>query len=327
MSPTPAPPPLPITPVAVAVIERPDGACLLARRPPGKPYAGYWEFPGGKVEPGESVAAALARELHEELGIAVTRADPWLVQTFAYPHATVALHFFRVRAWRGEPHGREAQEITWQRPEAVGVAPLLPANGPIFRALNLPPVMAISQAEALGPGEFLRRLEARLGGGLRLLQLREKTMRGDALAGLARRAVELAHAHGARVVINGEPELAGGVGADGVHLSAARLAARSERPGVVLCGASCHSRAELERAATLGLDYALLSPVKATLTHPETGPGGGVAPLGWEGFAALAHGLPLPVYALGGLTAGDLDAAQRHGAHGVVLLRAAWAEV
>src|SRR5206468_2527422 len=83
--------------VAAAVIMRHDGCVLLAQRPAGKPYAGYWEFPGGKLEIGESALAALERELHEELGITVTRAVPWMTQEFVYPHAHVELDFFRVR--------------------------------------------------------------------------------------------------------------------------------------------------------------------------------------------------------------------------------------
>ena len=88
--------------VVAAVIERPDGAFLLAQRPPGKVYAGYWEFPGGKVEPGEAAHDALARELHEELGIEVEQAYPWITREYVYPHGHVRLNFFRVRAWRGE---------------------------------------------------------------------------------------------------------------------------------------------------------------------------------------------------------------------------------
>ena len=136
--------------VAVAVILRRDGAVLLAQRLAGTPYAGYWEFPGGKLEPGETAAQALARELHEELGIEVTRATPWLTQRYEYPHAHVELEFFRVYAWQGEPYGRDGQSIAWQSPGAFDVAPLLPANSIVLRALMLPPVYAISMAEELG---------------------------------------------------------------------------------------------------------------------------------------------------------------------------------
>jgi len=122
--------------VAAAVILRDDGRFLLGQRPAGKVYAGYWEFPGGKIEPGESPRAALKRELHEELGMDVERAYPWLTRDYDYAHAAVRLRFFRVVRWSGTPHGRENQQFEWQRPGAVAVAPVLPANGPILRALH-----------------------------------------------------------------------------------------------------------------------------------------------------------------------------------------------
>ena len=101
----------PVVDVAVGVLIRPDGRFLLASRPEGKPYAHYWEFPGGKLEPGETVAAALARELHEELGVDIAAANPWVVREFEYPHAHVRLHFCRVTNWRGEPHAREGAGV------------------------------------------------------------------------------------------------------------------------------------------------------------------------------------------------------------------------
>src|SRR5262249_19327974 len=115
----------PVVSVAAAVLTRGDGKVLLAQRLQGTPYPGYWEFPGGKLEPGESAASALKRELQEELGISVSRASPWLTQRYEYPHAHVELNFFRVFAWKGEPHGRDGQAIAWQTPGAFDVAPLL----------------------------------------------------------------------------------------------------------------------------------------------------------------------------------------------------------
>jgi len=109
--------------VAAAVMQRPDGAFLLAQRPAGKVYEGYWEFPGGKVEAGEQPSAALARELREELGVDVETAYPWITRVYTYPHATVRLNFFRVTRWRGEPHPREEQAIAWQGAGARLAAP------------------------------------------------------------------------------------------------------------------------------------------------------------------------------------------------------------
>ena len=117
----------PLTLVAVGILQRPDGQVLFAQRPPGKAYAGYWEFPGGKIEPGESDYAALVRELREELGVEVTGATAWLLQRHVYPHAFVELRFFRVTAWRSDVHPQEGQEVAWQKPGAYTVGPMLPA--------------------------------------------------------------------------------------------------------------------------------------------------------------------------------------------------------
>lgn len=307
-----------ITDVAVAVLTQPDDRVLLAQRPAGKPYAGYWEFPGGKVESGESLDGALARELHEELGIVVSRTCRWITRLFDYPHATVRLNFFRVYEWQGTPHPHEAQVFSWQRPDAVEVKPLLPANFPVLKALTLPPVLGISHAETLGVDSFLARLDVALANGLQLVQVRDKTLPDDARLHLARETVRRAHLHGARVLINGPLELARAAGADGVHLDSSVAASLDMRPDCEWVGVSCHDGAELAHAVALGADFALLSPVLPTLTHP------GAATLGWPVFASLAAASPIPVYGLGGLARDDVALARSHGAHGVALLRGAW---
>lgn len=120
--------------VAVGVILQPDGRFLMATRPQGKAYAGYWEFPGGKLEPGESVALALARELEEELGLRPTRQIPWHVEVVDYPHALVRLHFVKVTEWSGEPQMRESQEACWQE-LPLTVSPVLPGAVPVLDLL------------------------------------------------------------------------------------------------------------------------------------------------------------------------------------------------
>ena len=304
--------------VVAAVITRPDGTFLLGQRPSGKVYAGYWEFPGGKVEPGETAPAALERELHEELGIVVERAYPWLTRDYDYAHAAVRLRFFRVTDWSGEPHGRENQRFEWQRSGAIVVEPMLPANGPILRALRLPPVYGISNCEEMAEPEFLRRLPRALDAGLALVQVREKHLPSHEQVRLAAAVVAAARPRGARVLLNGAPELARRAGADGVHLTAASLMELDARPDLELVGASCHDARELERAAKLCADFVVLGPVQATPSHP------GAATLGWERFAELIRDYPLPVYALGGLKRGDLETAWAAGAHGISMMRGAW---
>lgn len=133
-----------VTRVAVGVLVRDDGAVLLADRPAGKPYAGYWEFPGGKVEAEESVAVALERELHEELGIDIGASAPWVTIEYDYPHAYVRLYFRRVRRWRGEAHGREGQRFRFAHPAVDLPQPLLPAAVPAMRWLCLPEVVLVA---------------------------------------------------------------------------------------------------------------------------------------------------------------------------------------
>jgi 8-oxo-dGTP diphosphatase len=295
-----------------------DGQVLLAQRPDGKPYAGYWEFPGGKLEAGESPRAALTRALREEPGITLRRASPWLVQEFVYPHAHVELHFFRVFAWDGELHGHDGQAFAWQAPGRYTVAPLLPANTRILAALELPAVYGISCAADSAEDPFLARAELAFAQGLRLMQLRDKEWPLARRLVFARRIVALAHRHGAKVLFNGTADEAGHAGCDGVHWTAATLAQAHSRPDGMLVAASCHTQEELAHAGSLGLDFAVLGPVAATPTHPFA------TPLGWDGFAARTVDVRLPVYALGGLTPDDLPRAIDYGAHGVALRRAAW---
>ena len=306
--------------VVAAVIERADGAFLLASRPAGKVYAGWWEFPGGKVEAGETLQAALRRELHEELGIEVRRAYPWLRRVHAYPHATVGLNFFRVLGWDGEPHSREGQHIRWQRLDEPLAEPMLPANAPVIAALALPHEYAITSAETLGTERMLAAIEGRLRGGLRLLQVRDKNLAPDVRARFARDALALAHRHGAKLLVNGDLALARQIGADGVHYGARELLALRERPAGLMVAASCHDREELDAAMRLELDFAVLGPVKPTASHPDA------APLGWQAFAELARGCTLPLYAIGGARRGDLDAAWASGAHGVAMIRGSWGQ-
>lgn len=307
-----------ITEVSVGVLIRVDGTVLLARRPASKVYAGYWEFPGGKIEPGETPRQALDRELHEELGIRVCDAYPWIVQSFTYPHASVKLNFFRVRRWEGEIKQVEHEAIAWQRPEAVDVTPVLPANGPVFRGLALPDVYALTQCGEVGVTAQLEALERGLRGGLRLIQVREPRMDPDALRKFLIEVLARSRSFGARVLVNGNERLAAELGADGVHLSARSLAACQSRPDFPLVAASCHDELELGRAQSMGVDFAVLGSVLPTLSHP------GIAPMGWDNFARIVNDTTVPVFALGGIELRDQVRAWNAGAHGIAMQRGAW---
>lgn len=306
--------------VAAAVIVGPDGRILISRRPDHVHQGGLWEFPGGKVEPGEGIEAALGRELHEELGIEVRHARPLIRVHHDYGDRAVLLDVWRVEAFSGEPHGREGQPVTWVAPELLSDYAFPAANTPILRAASLPDRYLITPEPDADEGIFLARLEAALARGVTLVQFRCRRRTGAAWRDLAARTIELTHRHRARVLLNGEPALAAELGADGAHLTARRLMACRERPlaGGYWLGASCHNTGELAQAQAIGADFAVLSPVLPTPSHPDA------VPLGWEEFHRLTDPCAIPVYALGGMTSADLDTAWRHGAQGIAAIRTLW---
>ena len=303
---------------AVALIDV-DGRVLLAQRPEGKSLAGLWEFPGGKVEPGESPRAALIRELEEELGITADTCWPWLMREHDYEHANVRLHFFEVPEWTGDINDHVHAALAWDHPERFSVAPMLPANGPILKALRLPREMGITDAAHMGADAQLQALDRALARGLKLVQIRDTSLDTGPRERLAHSIVQRCHAAGALALVNGDADLARRTDAHGLHLPARQLMACGTRPDFEWVGASCHTRAELEHCAKLGLDYAVLGHVNATPSHPNS------PSLGWAGFSALTRLLPMPVFAIGGVSLEHMGAARAAGAHGVAGIRGSWA--
>lgn len=306
---------IPVIEVVVAVIIKSDRSFLLARRPESKPCGGYWEFPGGKIEPGESRPHALNRELMEELGIQIELSYPWITLVYTYPHATVRLFFYRIEKWYGEPYAKENQELSWQFADDIKVSPMLPTNVPVLRALSLPLVYQITNAADLGVEDTLIKLENSFQQGTKLVQIREPTMIKNDLRLFAHKVVELAHYYDVKVLMNGDTELSREIGVDGVHFSSSQLMAATSRPEANLCGASCHNVEELFQAERLDMDFVVLGPVLATLSHP------GATPIGWRKFAEIIRDFPLPVYALGGMKLEDLTTSWEHGAHGIAMIR------
>jgi 8-oxo-dGTP diphosphatase len=306
--------------VAAGAIEDARGRVLVTKRPDHVHQGGLWEFPGGKLEPGETAVEGLGRELHEELGIRVLASRPLIRVHHDYGDRHVLLDVHRVSAFAGEPHGREGQPLAWVHPRDMDADDFPAADRPIIAALRLPELYLITGEDPRDAGAFLERLARALDAGIRLVQLRAHTLDDAAYARLAGAAYALCEGRGARLLLNRDPKLAADLPAHGLHLTSAGLASLSERPldAAPLVGASCHGAADLARAADLGLDYALFSPVLATATHPEA------EPLGWSRFAGLAERAPLPVYALGGLTPADLDTAVAHGAQGIAAIRGLW---
>lgn len=299
-----------VTHAAVAVLVRADGQVLMGQRPEGKAWAGWWEFPGGKVEEGELPGEALVRELQEELGITVAHAYPWLTRQFDYPEKTVKLHFYMVRAWHGEPYGKEGQLLLWQHPRAVTVSPVLPANAPILKALQLPLVYANTDMLSVGETIFFERFNLALNNGLRLIQVHEPALAKSALIAFAERVVQCATPYAAIVLLRGDIELAQTIGADGVHLEAEQMMSLTTRPEVPWCIATCHHAEHMAYATMLGLDGVVFATAKQAV--PD-----------WANFSSMIIGNTMPVYADVGIDANSLDAAWQSGAHGVATTIAA----
>lgn len=299
------------------------GRILIAKRPDRAHQGGLWEFPGGKVEPGESPAEGLARELSEELGIQLRAWRRLIRIRHDYGDRRVLLDAYRIDDYDGIPRGREAQPLAWVEPEVMDPARFPAADRAIIYALRLPTLYLITGDDPGCMETFLARLRRALVDGARLIQLRAHALTDSEYADLARKAYPLCRAAGARLVLNRDPELVEHLPCDGVHLTSARLRRLRERPCTCerLAGASCHGAEDLRTASRLQLDYALLSPVEPTPSHPD------VAALGWERFAELVDDAQLPVYALGGMTPVHRDRSIELGGQGVAAIRGLWPAV
>lgn len=288
--------------VAVGVVLQPDGRFLLNSRPEGKPYAGYWEFPGGKLEAYETVEQALIRELREELALEVETASPWVTIEHVYPHAHVRLHFMRVTQWRGEPQACEGQQFAWfdvhdQRPE-----PLLPAAYPCLAWLALPAVILQSQLHHQGLDAWLVRLEIDLARyNAKALAFIEPAFDTPTFVQVFERVRARCASKGVAVIVDSTMNAAIRTQADGLWVSRKTLQHLTQRPTHAQVGACVATRAELERAAQLGMDYAVM---EVDCAHPHM-------------FAELAASTPLPLYACANTC--NVEAAMQAGAHGLVL--------
>jgi 8-oxo-dGTP diphosphatase len=306
--------------VAAAAVFDDRQRVLICRRPPHTHQGGLWEFPGGKLEPGETIESALRRELMEETGINVTSARPLIRVHHDYPDRKVLLDVWRVERFTGTAAGHEGQPIRWVLPGELKRYRFPAANLPIIKAVSLPERYLITPEPGADVENFLVHLDVAIRSNVMLIQLRVKQSLQADYRVLVQQALGVCHARNARLLLNAEPSLALELGADGVHLTSARLLALRERPldSGYLVGASCHDRRELEHASAMNLDFAVVSPVRETASHP------GMKALGFTGLRELTEQTDLPVYALGGMTETDLVRSIYHGAQGIAAIRGLW---
>lgn len=310
--------------VAVAVVEKNTGEnmlgeILIAKRPDHLHMGGFWEFPGGKVEPGETVLQALQREIREEVSLDIYGAQPLLQIPFQYPDKKVLLDVWRVTDFSGAAQGCEGQKVLWVPQQQLNNYQFPPANRAILTALQLPERLLVTGKFSDTEECVQRTVNAVQQHGIRAVLLRAHQLAPVEYMQLAGELVQVCQLLKVQLLLN-----TGVTGfieqADGLHLTSQRLMACAERPvgEHKLFGASCHNEAEVRHAVRIGVDYLTLSPVLPTPSHP------GAPSLGWEGLQALLQYSPVPVYALGGLEDGHLSQAKALGMLGIAGISAWW---
>lgn len=311
--------------VAVGVIVNSDGKILIAKRPLSAHQGGLWEFPGGKVDAGETIQQALVRELREELAIDVLASEPLIQIRHHYPDKSVLLDVYKVIRFTGEPRGNEGQPVQWVDAQALKKFEFPAANRPIISAINLAPAYLIT-GNFFDQVDFNARLHRALMKGVHLVQLRVADFNIDLHKSLLETAAAAINKVNAQLIINCSPaEFNRAVQVYpviklGLHLNRHHAAQLTARPveSDVLFGISCHNADEIVHAQTIGADYLLLSPLLTTASHPSA------TPLGWEQFSALVELANVPVYALGGVSESHIPLAQACGAQGVAGIGAWW---
>lgn len=305
-----------LTHVAVGVVHNAHGQVLFAQRPAGKPYAGWWEFPGGKIESGETVAQALARELREELGIQILDCHVWLTQRYVYPHASVLLHFCHVHQFKGNPQSLEGQAFAWGTP-SLPPLPFLPAALSVLKAMQLPPILRLTAATELGFDVWRTSLNQLATG---VVILHEPDAAEEVLQHVwaACQAWKAAAPEQRTLLVSSRHAKAWWGLADGVHLTQRDMLQMASRPSLPWVGASVHDAASLRTAAALGCNYVSVGTVLPTASHPQE------TSLGWGALGEMLADCEMASYALGGMHEIHLPLAQAAGAAGIACKRAAW---
>ncbi len=305
--------------IAIGVLRRKGRVCLALRQA-HQSFSNYWEFPGGKIEKGETPTEALTREVQEELGVVVAQWQPLIVIPWQYEGFAVRLHVFESEHFQGEPQGCEGQTVRWVAVDELDQMNSPKANQGIVTALQLANQYMITGSFS-NEQDALRRLECAFKQGISLCQLRAKSLDESAFMPLANKALSLAEQYGAKVLLNGSPSLLEVFpNAAGIQLASHAMFQYDSRPipSNKLLGVSTHNPAEIAQALKIGADFILLSPVNRTASHPD------MEGMGWSQFAEWVAGVPIPVFALGGMQARDVEQAKQLGAQGVAAISGFW---
>ncbi len=304
--------------VVAGVLRDAQGNILLAQRPVDKHLGGLWEFPGGKCEANESAIDALARELHEEIGLAKVVSRPLIQVRHDYGDKKIFLDVYLVMDWQGEPVGKEGQPLAWVSLNEMEQYDMPAADEPIIKALKLPTRYLITPPD-LSAAKVLDQLKVNLEKGERLFQWRLFGLSGEDWSKALLQANTLAANYDASIMVNASVDDHKKYALTSWHLNSRQLHELSERPkDAVKLSASCHNEKDLQQAAKLGVDFCVLSPVLPTRSHPDA------TPLGWAVFKDLVEKINVPVYALGGMSSEQEAKALESGAQGVAGIRGLW---
>lgn len=306
--------------VAVAVIRNENGQVFVTQRPDHVHQGGLWEFPGGKVESGETVLEALEREIKEEIGISIQDAQPLITIPYQYPDKHVLLDVWEVTRYSGDPHGKEGQPCNWVESNDLGQLSFPAANHPIISAVQLPVAFLVTPEPGADRDLFLDNLERSVSSGIRWLLFRARTLPSKDYKTLAQKVCQICEVNAVSVMLTTDPETVKDLGAQGLHLAAKQLMEITERPvgEDFWLSASCHNAEEIKHANIIGVDFIFAGSVKQTASHVN------IKPIGWEGFARLTEIANMPVYAIGGLTTDDQQQSRAAGGQGIAAIRAFW---
>ena len=332
----------PVLNVAAGLIIKPNKTILIAQRPSDKAWSGWWELPGGKIEPSESPYQALIRELKEELDIQVTYAVPWVNYVHEYPKAIVNLHFYRVYEWQGNATGIENQELQWHKIDNILhtaetktghllADKLLPAALAPLRWLQIPDKYLITSINGIDNfDKFMLQLQTALDSGVKLVQFREPSLinkiEDSQLLNMFKQVLTLCRKNNAYCLINSKHAKSWWPMSDGIHFRSKDAASinfeainqrriQGAKRGNYYLAMSTHNIDEIQIAQDIGADFAVLGHVLDTPSHA------GQPSLGWEKFNQIRAKAEIPVFAIGGQSVHTFDTAIENGAHGIAAMR------
>ena len=311
--------------VAVAVIMNKHNQVCISLRAKDAHQGDLWEFPGGKIKHGEAVEQALKREVKEELNLSIEASRPLIKINHIYSGVSVCLHVQKIQIYSGEAVSVEGQLVKWVDVSQLSDFDFPAANAGILKAIQLPECYLIT-GKFIDQKDFILKLSHALKKNIRLVQLRlknENLAQVENPQKLIDEVSLMCKQVNARLLLNVSEQWKKmielkNIPFSGFHLDSTSLMQGSKYPEDKMLSASCHNEKELEKALQLKADFVVLSPVKKTASHPD------MIPIGWGKFSQLIENVSIPVYALGGVSADDLQVAQNNGAQGVAAISALW---